>query len=254
MNMNTTISGRVVCCDEVPLCGDRGFGLIELMMAMTIALFLVGSLYSAYISQQQTKIAQDQVAEMQRNARAALEVMTAEIRMAGFDPTGSSGAGIVAASKGRLQFTRDMNDNGVGSTPGDGDTGDENENITYGFRAESDSNQDGVVDAGVASLGRNTGGSFMQMAENIQAIEFLYLVGDKLQPTLSPTAADFDDIRAVTITVLARAANPDQQFVNPTVNYTPGSNAIGWPGNGAANDHYRRRLYTTTVKIRNMGL
>ena len=83
MNMNTTITGRVVRCDEVPLCGDRGFGLIELMMAMTIALFLVGALYSAYISQQRTKITQDQVAEMQRNARAALEVMTAEIRMAG---------------------------------------------------------------------------------------------------------------------------------------------------------------------------
>lgn len=233
-------------------CNESGLTLIELMMAVAISLILIASLYSAYLSQQRSKIAQDQVTEMQRNARAALEMMTAEIRMAGFDPNGTSGAGIVAATKGRLQFTRDLNDNGAGNAPGDGDTNDANENVTYGFSDVHDATQDGVADAGAAPLGRNTGGGFTPVAEDIQAIEFLYLVGNNLEPTLAPD--DLNNIRAVTITVLARAANPDRQFANATATFDPGSRTAGWPGNGAANDNYRRRLYTTTVKLRNMGL
>ena len=231
---------------------ESGFTLIELMVTMLISMFLIAAISTAYISQQRSKTGQDQVVEMQRNARAALEVISADIRMAGFDPRGTAGAGIVTAASGSLQMTKDVNENGkLVDAAG---AYDPNELIAY--RVAGDADEDGIVDAGVASLGRRTGtaGGFQPVAENIQAIEFLYLLGDDLTPTLAPDPNELEDIRAITITVLARAANPDQHFSNSTVNFVPGSGAAGWPGNGVANDHFRRRLYTTTVNIRNQGL
>ena len=226
----------------------QGFTLVELMLAIVVSSILMAALYSAYVSQQRSQTAQAQVVEMQQNARAALEMMAAEVRMAGFDPSGSSGAGIVTATRGRLQFTRDMNDNGPGSVPGDGDTSDANENITYGLSNANDVENDGIADAGVAPLGRDTGGGFMPVAENIEVVEFCYLVGNDLTLTVTPDPAKLDEIQAVTISVLVRAAAADPRY-SSNGTYTMPSGAIR-----NVNDNFRRRLYTSTVKLRNMGL
>ena len=268
----------------------NGFTLIELLVAMAITGIVAGAIYTAFQSQQKSYLIQDQVTEMQQNLRAAMDIMVREIRMAGYDPTQSSGASISTNSTGiMIQVTMDINS--------DKDCSDSNENITYGFSNANDANADGIADAGAANLGRrNTGGGFQPIAENIQAIGFAYAydadgddnldtsaggdiiwavdtdgdgnwdnldtdgdgdidaddgpgIGNNgvINGTGTGTAVDTSQIRAVRIWILARVKRPDPDFVN-TNTYIVGANVI------TPNDGFRRRLLTSTVKCRNMGL
>ena len=63
---------------------ENGITLIELFIALVLSGLLTAALYRAFISQQRTYTAQDQVAEMQQNVRIAMGQMTKEIRMAGY--------------------------------------------------------------------------------------------------------------------------------------------------------------------------
>jgi type IV pilus assembly protein PilW len=242
---------------------NKGFTLVEVLIALAISGLLMTAVYTAFQSQQRSYLAQDQVAEMQQNIRVGLDIMVREIRMAGFDPVGSADAGITTATVGRFSFTQDINaDNDGIDNDGDGSTdendgsenfpngslGDSNETVTYGFSNSDDSEPDGVVDGGgVASLGRDTGGGFQPVAENIQAIEFNYLDED------GNVTVALDDIRSVQISILARAQRPDRNYSDtrayPDNGTTPGG--VTW---GPFDDNFRRRFQTITVKLRNMGI
>ena len=63
---------------------EQGFTLIELLIAMALALVVIGSLASTFIIQQKTYNAQEQIAEMTQNGRAAMDMMTSEIMMTGY--------------------------------------------------------------------------------------------------------------------------------------------------------------------------
>ena len=62
---------------------DRGFTLVELMIAMAIGLVVLGAMYGVFTMHNKTFGTQEQIAEMQQSARAAMGMMTREIRMAG---------------------------------------------------------------------------------------------------------------------------------------------------------------------------
>ncbi len=64
--------------------GERGITLIELMIALVISSILIALLYRTLSGQQKTYVIQEQVVDMQQNARAAIHRMMSEIRMAGF--------------------------------------------------------------------------------------------------------------------------------------------------------------------------
>jgi prepilin-type N-terminal cleavage/methylation domain-containing protein len=61
-----------------------GMTLIELLVAMVICAILIGATYRVFISQQKIFVVQQDVVDMQQNARLAIIQMTREIRMAGF--------------------------------------------------------------------------------------------------------------------------------------------------------------------------
>lgn len=63
---------------------QRGMTLVELMVAMAIGLFLMLVLSVAYLSSAKLFQTQNQLAELQDNGRAAIEVLTREARMAGY--------------------------------------------------------------------------------------------------------------------------------------------------------------------------
>jgi len=70
---------------------NRGFTLIELMIAMAVASILLVSISQVYQTQQKAFTTQQLVVEMQQNARSAITLMKRETRMAGYRPAASDG-------------------------------------------------------------------------------------------------------------------------------------------------------------------
>ena len=63
---------------------NEGVTLIELLIAMAISAILIVAIYRTFIGQQKTYTVQEQVVDMQQNARVAINRMMREIRMANF--------------------------------------------------------------------------------------------------------------------------------------------------------------------------
>ena len=232
-----------------------GFTLVELLISLTLVSLVMTAVYSSYRSQQKTYLVQNQMAGMRQNIRAALYYMERELRMAGCDPTGNAGAGVVIANDNTIQFTMDitggesdLKDNDSDGTIDeaaediypDGLTTGTDEDITY---ALNDNNGDGDTD-----LERTDNGVTRLIAENIDALDFVYL--DKDSAVLAAPVADPSDIRAVQITVVARTGQGDSNYSNG-IAY---QNKQGTVILTAQNDSFRRIMMTTHIKCRNLGL
>jgi len=63
---------------------QSGFGLVELMIAMTLGLVLLGGIGYIFIGSRGAFRATDNLSRMQENARYALDTMSRDIRMAGY--------------------------------------------------------------------------------------------------------------------------------------------------------------------------
>jgi len=172
--------------------GAQGFTLVEVLIAMAIGGLLLGAVISTFLMQSKSYDVQEQMTEVVQTARAAMDMISREVRMAGYDPTGAGFDGIPYHSA-QLQLLADLR--GANATdPSDGDTNDPNENITY------------VYDSKNLQIDRNTGGGNQPFAENIGAFAFAYLDKDG-HPTT--TTADIQQIR---VTITARTAKPDAEY------------------------------------------
>lgn len=221
---------------------NQGFTLVELMITILVFSFVIAAVYSSHLSQQNAYQIQEQVADMQQTLRAAFNVLTLDIRMAGYDPAATGAAVITIATPGHLHLSCDLNGDGtVGNT-----AANEPPEITeFGFPLATDPGRDGIPDAGAATFGRqfDNGGGYQALAENIQAVEFRYLNSAGI------AVAALADIRAIQVTMLARADRADPGFINGMAYITPGGQ--NW---GPYNDNFRRRMLTTTIRCRNLGL
>lgn len=61
----------------------RGFGLIEIMIAMTLSLFLLAGIYQVFLSNKMTYNTQQALSRLQENARYVMHTLTHDLRMAG---------------------------------------------------------------------------------------------------------------------------------------------------------------------------
>ena len=205
----------------------RGYTIVELLVAIAISGIFMGAIYSAYTSQQRATLGQEQVSAMHRNLRSAMYFMEREIRMAGCDPTGKAGAGISTASVNAISFTED----------GDGDGAVTN--ITYGLSG--------------SDLVRNGA----RIAENIDALNFVYLDGGFPPTVLNPgktdvPAANTPNIRSVEVTIVARTGKEDPHYTDSKDYKNKQDETIFTPSGDDV--HFRRKLLSTSIKCRNLGL
>ena len=217
---------------------DKGFTLVELLVAMAISLIVMASIGYLYYYQQKSYVVQEQISAMQQNLRAAMYYMEKEIRMAGCDPTQADWPRIVTASKNSINFTLDITD-GSGTGPPDGNPGDANEDITYSLDTVDD------------QLERNS----QPLAENIDALNFVYLnsSGADLQDDGNGNvtiATNISQIRSVQITIVARVGRRDPGYTDTNAYFN--QQDLVNPILAAQNDSFRRKLLTTTIKCRNL--
>lgn len=156
--------------------------MVELMAALAVASIVMVGIYTMYFTQTKSHVTQQAVVDMQQGIRLALFLMEKEIRMAGYDTVGTSGAGITEAGRAFITFSMDItggetdgqdndddglidsadlkldtdgidndgdslideDDEGDETTYGDGDTNDPLEQIRY--LLSNDADNDGVGD------------------------------------------------------------------------------------------------------------
>ncbi len=220
---------------------NYGFTIVELLIAMTITIVLSMGIFSAYQNQQIAQRAQQEVVEMQQNLRAALYIMTNEIRMAGYDPDNTYGAGIINAGNGsdnanRLIFNFIADGDGVDNSDRDTDGDDTNGLVNIGdgnvdeagelkyieyYLYDSSNDADTTVD----DLGRRNGARLDRIAENVRNLQFIYLDEN------GAVATTVQDIRSVQITITAGPEEANQY-----------------------NTNIQNRTLTSIVKCRNLGL
>jgi type IV pilus assembly protein PilW len=221
---------------------NQGFTMVELLVAMAVALLALAAIYSTFLNQYRSYRIQEEISEMQQNLRAAMLYMEREIRMAGCDPNGTANARIIKAERTSIRFTEDVRGNSSGSDP-DGDADDPNEDITYSLNGKN--------------LVKNTGGGNHVMAQNIEAIDFVYLDGSSPPNVLNDPLIDgdvpgekTDQIRSVEVTIVARTSNPLLPSKNGRAYFNQRDKQILPP----QNDNVVRRRLSTWIKCRNLGI
>jgi type IV pilus assembly protein PilW len=226
--------------EEIKMRMQWGFTLVELMVTLLIAFVITGAAYSAYVVQQKNYTIQEEVAVVQQNIRAGLEIMTREMRMAGYDPTFSGNYSITAANANSFSFTSDLCDDG--GPPGTCVVGGESLTETYQYELYKPASAPADYPF---SLRRTPGGS--PVAENIEHLEFRYTLRDGTR-TSAPDNTELKRIVQVDISLLARSARKDHHHVDAKT-YATASGTVLPP----FNDNYHRRMMITTLQLRNLG-
>jgi type IV pilus assembly protein PilW len=172
-----------------------GFTLMELLVAMSIGLVVLAAVAKTFTVQSRQNTAEEQVSQMQQNARAALDLMVREIQMAKYNPAGSAFAGAygVTYSASQLEVKADMDSNGTIDT-----SSGSVEDIIYAY-----DNTNKYITRKLGS------GTAEIVADNITAFTFTYYDANGSAVTSS---ANSGNIRKVTISITARTAKPDPSF------------------------------------------
>ena len=234
---------------------DTGFTLLELMVAMAIAAILMAGIYTFYNNQLKTHITQQQMVDMQQDARAAMYLMTREIRMAGYDPLNSTGATIRTANVAQMAFDSDSD--------GTADGGINPNTERFFYALSNDIDGDGLADGTACDLERGGWDDSLNpdnlnpVALNIEALNFVYL--DNAGNTLNDdgngnVTANIGAIRSVQITLVARSGEVVPVLMREHVDRSVYTNQQGRVLLPAPNDNFRRIRLTAAVKVRNLGL
>lgn len=219
------------------LKGKAGFSVPEFLIAMLVGLVVLGAVYSLFTMQNKQFSNQEQMIEMQQNARIAMAIMIREISMAGYNQTSSSCpspvtavprctgtttatntpcVGITYAGANTISFVTDLNAN-CDTTAG---TANPDENITFDLYSPS----------GVPTLGRTSNGVKQPVVEYVDALSFTYYDGS------GNVTTNVANIRRIKISITIRTAKTDPNYIHPTYN-----------------DHYRRYQLESFVVPRNLG-
>lgn len=186
----------------------EGFTLVELMVSMGIGMVILAAVTTTFMSQTRIYNAQEQINEMQQNARGALDILSRELKMAGYKPNGGGFNGVTYSTT-QLRVQADLNSDGAIST-----SSTANEQITY------------VFDSANEQITRAVGsGSAQILAEHISAFTFNYLDSAGAATTVSA------NIRQVSITITAKTAKPDPNFTSNGGYRTYTMSATITPGN-----------------------
>jgi len=158
--------------------GRPGFTLLETLISAALFSFVVVGVYSLYTTMQSTMARGELKSDLQQNARVALDHITREIRMAGYDPSGAipavvllPKAAIRAAASGCLSF--------VAYNP----TSGASTQITYDVNGSTLRRR---VDAWDAANLAFSGGSAQPLAESVNLLTFSYY--DAYNVVLTPAS------------------------------------------------------------------
>lgn len=266
----------------------RGVGLIELMLSLTLGLLIAGALLTIFLSTARSSRTQNASAQLDDNARFAMEAVARVVRLAGYrnwggaqsSPPGYTGTGdpVLSGVDGALAEagfgdTLVVRFHGSGSAPGladgtvadcvgspvpEGATLDDRRVNTFYVQRVGDAVQL-VCDAGAGPVVLASG------MDSFQVIYGLDLSGDDRVPDLWASATQvgtrWDQVVAVRVAMLVsgppstRGASADENTYRLFGADYPDADDPGTVVNAAALDaafrNRLRRLLVTTIFLRN---
>jgi type IV pilus assembly protein PilW len=140
----------------------QGFSLIELMIGLAVSSIALAAMYGIFISSTKTHTIQQVTVETQQNIRLAMDIMTRDTRMAGFDPDRLANAGFQIIDADQVKFTADRNMNGTIDAANF-------EEISYFYDA---------VNNEIEQCLYNDNSTCIPIAENVSACTFQYFDAD----------------------------------------------------------------------------
>lgn len=259
---------------RAPRAGADGFGLIEVLVAMTLGLILLGGVGYLFIGSKQMSVAQSDGVRMNESARNATDVMGRALRQAGYkldvdaplNPgplAGENNADAVAdvlivrhdpawtatAADTGLRTGKETNcegntvDSVNPSDPSTGAPGVNTAQVVYQFRVVGTQLKCFATD----NLGVDTSGGVV-VAENIENMQVTYGLGSGAEAVTSyiagPDAAQYLQISAVRVSLLVRGPS--------TKGVVGGTQSLDYNGGKVAiADGRLRNVVTTTFMVRN---
>jgi prepilin-type N-terminal cleavage/methylation domain-containing protein len=258
---------------------EKGFTLVELMVAVLLTGLAVIAIYRGYTSFSQSADTQEQIIEMQQNLRIGMYMIEKDIRRTGMEEGEDEFAGFEDAEESSVTFNMDLwgddgssaedfatldaldgtTDGVIEDLSGDGDVADEGERLTYKLE---DNDGDGLLDLVVTD---ENGAVDRIIITGVDALNIVYLdvdEGDTIDPDATPNdpatgrlpggvaAGDLDDIFSVQIAIVVRTTNEDYRYTN-NEEYRNLQNSVIYKAPG---DNFRRRMIVKQIKIRNAGL
>lgn len=228
---------------------SRGFTSIELLVALSMSIIVLVAIVSSLFSQQKVHMTQERLIEMQQDLRSAVYLFGADVKLAGYDPTGRAHATFLIADQAEIQFQIDRNGDGDFTDPGPPVTTDAMEVIHYALT--NDANRDGVADGTPCHLGRALdNGGFQILAENIDALNFVYR--DQDGNVLTTPVANPNAIRSVQIALVARSGENLPVFFFKYDDHRDYFNRQGTKILAAPNDSFRRISAIHEFNCRNL--
>jgi type IV pilus assembly protein PilW len=82
--------------------GNDGFSVVELVVALGVMLMVMVGIISLFTSLNRTYTTQNAAAAVQQVTRTGIDIMTRNIRMAGFNPLNKNPIGIIEASSEKI--------------------------------------------------------------------------------------------------------------------------------------------------------
>jgi type IV pilus assembly protein PilW len=132
---------------------ESGFTLVELLVSLAISVVILAGLTSVFMTTNEHYTEQSKLSDVQQGIRAAMLVMSRDLRMAGLNPANATCPGIYNATATGLNVKYDYN--------GDGSC-DRDRTFQY----------DGSTNA--LNMQPSTGGSMQVLAEDITSFSFSY--------------------------------------------------------------------------------
>ncbi len=209
----------------------EGFTLVEVLIVTAIFAVFASAMFGLYRSQNDAYAIQNQVVDMQQSLRGTMGLITKELRMAGFDPSGKAGATIETAREDSIYFTKDVKDpddvdNDLNENEADGKLDGYNEHVAFCLSNGQICHHSGTD----ASHGSFAAHKHESITLNASQLTFTYFDenGNQINPDpVTLEVANPQDIRSVEIQIQAATS-----FKGQTHN----------------------RTLTATVFCRNMGL
>lgn len=176
--------------------GSDGFTLIELLVALGLGMIVLASVTTTFTAQAKFYNAQEQINEMEQNARGTLDLIGRELKMAGYKGNAGTvtwiGAAGVNLDNSNLIIEADLN--GDGTIAGSAGS---LERITYFY------------DSTNKQIKRRLGSATSEvLADNITAFNFSYLTSTGGTPLAA------SQIRQVQLNITAQTAKPDPNYTS----------------------------------------